>query len=306
MPAKQRKRDPPASWASWSTYARSFGVDRTNIHAQTTFNSGSGLTIKEFLLLRTLLHEAKASRIVPELKVQSYMQQVCECLAESKTFQLYLKSIDTKALPGAPDLGIFGIPYSQQYQVDDMLKNVKHTHHPINEEIVNSSLISFLTAICLESQKVNALWTAHRAEQVATFKSTKLVCQIDGHLRSTHNKHIILEAKANERDIHEPYVSYQEAGEIVTAIVEDPPKGLGKERIILVSQDGRNFYISNALFPDGWKDYILGNKKKAKKEDFLEVFRYGPWDTRVRKEVDHFAKVLLALAIRATAEEEER
>lgn len=69
MPAKKRKAALPASWDGRSTNAKPLGVYRSSVQAQATFSSGSELTTREYLLLRTLLHQARASRVVPDLGV---------------------------------------------------------------------------------------------------------------------------------------------------------------------------------------------------------------------------------------------
>jgi hypothetical protein len=102
----------------------------------------------------------------------------------------------------------------------------------INEEIVNSSLLSFLAAICMKHPDVKTIWTPQRAGLTAAFRRASMKCQVDGFLASTVTlqTHVILEAKAKPRERHTPKVFMQEAAELVAALVTGPSKGLIKGR----------------------------------------------------------------------------
>ena len=67
-----------------------------------------------------------------------------------------------KCKSDAGDMGLFELPYSQQYQVCKLLDEQKSPADKgldgVNEEIANSSLVSFLTAVCLKHPSVNAHW----------------------------------------------------------------------------------------------------------------------------------------------------
>lgn len=139
-------------------------------------------------------------------------------------------------------MGLFELPYSQQYQVCKFLDEQKSPAEKgldgVNEDIANSSLISFLTAVCLKHPSINAHWTPRRATLTAAFKKAKLAgkeslkCEIDGFLAANEGSQtqVILEAKANDRRIHEPQVTRQESYEVVAALLTDSPKGLPKDR----------------------------------------------------------------------------
>jgi hypothetical protein len=51
---------------------------------------------------------------------------------------------------------------------------------------------------------------------------------------------------------------------------------------------------------------VTGNRKTIKKTEFLQILKYGPWKTTSRTDMDHFAKLVLAICLRATAEQEQR
>lgn len=70
----------------------------------------------------------------------------------------------------------------------------------------------------------------------------------------------------------------------------------------MVLQDGTELCISNARISEEWRECMLSAKKSIKAES-LEVHRYGCWKIGERNEVEKLTRVLLALALRATAED---
>ena len=66
---------------------------------------------------------------------------------------------------------------------------------------------------------------------------------------------------------------------------------------------GRELYLSNALYVDEYKSYMMDTKKGIKKTEFLQVQKYGPWNIRKRSDMDEFAKLVLAVSLRASAEQ---
>ena len=76
-------------------------------------------------------------------------------------------------------------------------------------------------------------------------------------------------------------------------------------RVFLISQDGHELYISVAQADNRWINYIYDIKKTIQKEEFLKIHYYGPWHINKKMDVQQFSKMLLALALRAVAEEDE-
>ena len=74
-------------------------------------------------------------------------------------------------------------------------------------------------------------------------------------------------------------------------------------RAILIAQNGRELYLSNAVCSDEYMDYMTGIKKDIKKTEFLQLQRYGPWNIKHRFDMEEFAKLALAVALRASAEQ---
>ncbi|KAJ5115122.1 hypothetical protein NUU61_000881 [Penicillium alfredii] len=313
-----KKDEPlPRTWSDWAKAAKNLGVYRASVHTRENFQSGTNVTREEHLLLRALWTLSEDDAIPEEeLGLGPYFEDASRWLDDFVPFAEYLKGIENSSMPGVDNMGIFETAYSQQFQVRKFLHEKKDKDKKgldgINEEIVNASLISFLTAICLKNPNVQAYWTPHRATLTATFKKAKLAkqtslnCQIDGFLAAnkTAQTQVILEAKADNREIHEPNVTMQETYEIVAALLTDAPKGLPMNRVILISQDGEELYLSNATYTDEYKSYMMGTKRgMIKKTEFLRIQRYGPWRIKHWKEVEKFAKLVLAIALRASAEQ---
>lgn len=74
-------------------------------------------------------------------------------------------------------------------------------------------------------------------------------------------------------------------------------------RVILIAQDGREWYLSKATYVNEYRDFLKGTKKGIKKEEFLCIRRYGPWHLKKKEDVEIFAKLVLAISLRASAEQ---
>ena len=147
-------------------------------------------------------------------------------------------------------LGIFWLPYEQQRRVHQLLYSdaaEQERAYGRNEELVNSSLFSFLQVVCAMHPDVDSDWNPARVHLTFDFRNVKtdkenkkldsnvfsLSCMPDGFMesRSTFRSQAIVEAKAWERSSHEPEVSWQETMEMVTALLNDhPKKSLQKDR----------------------------------------------------------------------------
>jgi hypothetical protein len=180
MPPQQKSL--PDSWKTWSRAAKKLSVDKKSIHTTTDFNSGSNLTESEFLLLRAIWPKTVKTDVVKELGLDDseYFGQASNWLDAFTPFRQYLRGIEQSITPGTTDMGIFGVTYAQQFEVCSLLeKGSESIVSPnmglpnVNEEVVNSSLLSFLSACCLQHPKFKGTWTPHRANMAAEFKRGK-------------------------------------------------------------------------------------------------------------------------------------
>ncbi|KAJ5034458.1 hypothetical protein NUH16_005895 [Penicillium rubens] len=93
---------------------------------------------------------------------------------------------------------------------------------------------------------------------------------------------------------------------MVTALLNDhPKKSLQKDRVTLFAQNGTELYILNAVYTDGYKQHMKGDKRKpfAKQDEFLRIHKYGPYLIHEEKDMEYFTKVALAVVLRASEEE---
>ena len=233
-PKDRTTRTVPKEWSEWATAARRHGVSRSSIHKRKKLDSGSKIKEEQYLLLKVLWDiESSTLRVVEDLNIGDSFGEASLWLATFQPFQAYLDSIDGDQTPGGSDMGIFEIPREQQRQVSELLRTPrgKGGLQSLNEEIVNSSLLSFLTAICKKHPNYKARWTPQRASLTAEFREAHMECLLDGFLASEVKlqTEVIIEAKANRRYKHSPEVFMQEAAELVAALVTGPPKGLTKD-----------------------------------------------------------------------------
>lgn len=154
----------------------------------------------------------KNANAVRDLGLGGYFDEATNWANNSAPFAQFLAGVESSVDPGAGDMGIFEILHAQQVELRNLLARGYGEDtglNAVNEELVNSSLINFLTAISITHPKVQASWTPHRATITAELKRAKLSCQIDGYLFSKttpSETQILLGAKSEERLKHEPYV----------------------------------------------------------------------------------------------------
>jgi DNA polymerase sigma len=121
----------------------------------------------------------------------------------------------------------------QQRQVCELSQSPENKGlQRINEEIVNSSLLSFLMAVCQKHPNIKARWTPQRAPLTAKFRKADVECLLDGFLASygTFQTQVIVEAKAERRSRHSPQVSMQESAELLAAPITVSPKDMSRDR----------------------------------------------------------------------------
>lgn len=207
---------------------------RSSIHKRKKLDPGSKITKEQYLLLKVLWEiEYPCTRAALGLNLGDFPDQARVWLATFQPLQAYLHTINDDKTPGSSDIGIFEIPREQQRQVCELLRRpVSKGLQNLNEEIVNSSLLSFLTAVCKKHPNVKARWTPQRASLTAKFREAHTECLLDGFLASetTSQTQVIIEAKAGRRKRHSPEVFMQEAAELVAALVTGTPKGLTEDR----------------------------------------------------------------------------
>ncbi|KZN84595.1 hypothetical protein EN45_087360 [Penicillium chrysogenum] len=248
---KRKSKTVPKTWSQWATAARLHGVFRSSIHKWKNLDSGSKIKEEQYLLLKVLWDiESPTIRAAQDFNLGDSFGQARDWLATFEPFQAYLDTIADDQTPGSSEIKIFEIPREQQRQVCELLQSRRAKGlQSLNEEIVNSSLLSFLMAIC---------------------------------------------KKKPQR---------QEAAELVAALVTGPPKGLTKDRCLLISQDGDELYITKAYALDKYIAIMRDRDKNSiTKNDFLRIRQWGAWKIDEREDIEDFARLVLAIALQSSAE----
>lgn len=216
--------------------------------------SGSKVVEEEFLLLRTVwpnVNSADNLNAHTKLGLEAQFLKAEQFLEGMEELNNYLDAIDKSIPPKeAAHLGVFWLPYEQQQRLNKFLHPgpIKEERaYRQNEELVNTSFVNFLQAVCAMHPEVSSDWNPARINLNFDFKKVKedkkngklgsdvssLSCQVDGFLesQSSFRAQAILEAKAEKRPKHEPHVSWQETMEMVTALLnEDPKRALLQDR----------------------------------------------------------------------------
>lgn len=74
--------------------------------------------------------------------------------------------------------------------------------------------------------------------------------------------------------------------------------------VFLIAQDGNEMYVANAIVETGYTEHMKDEKKTpVKKEELVRIEQYGPYQTHEKQDMEYFAKLVLALALRASEED---
>ncbi|KAK2793345.1 hypothetical protein FQN52_001482 [Onygenales sp. PD_12] len=300
----------PKNSRAWSLGVKKHGIQNHTIFTidgATTIESASKISIKQHLMLRTLQSKIYNPLFIPlvPLGLAQYHTAASKWLEEFPPYQRYLASIEkTKDITPLTDsdefdLGLFEIPRAQQLQVLNLLGG-QGGALKLYEETVNGALISFLSALSLKHpDRRGSEWVPTRLPFKVKFGKVEYEARIDGYFGNIQTSSIlvIVEAKAGNRENHETQVSRQEDAEIVAWIMANdiPPQN----PTWLVSQDGKELYLTHVSFSDRCKTYLrTGTPTNPQNpNDFLRIKRYGPWKLDDWREIDEFAKAVLAIML---------
>ncbi|KAF7720325.1 Uncharacterized protein PECH_003445 [Penicillium ucsense] len=311
---KVEARNLPSSLEEWMIAAGAY--KRRSIHVQRGLLSGSKIDRSQYLHLRVLWENDIRQEACDRLNLGKFHDEAKGWLAKFDPFQRHL---DRLKCPTAMDdpADIFYTAYRQQEQVMKFFrKGVKEQGlRRLNEQIVNTSLVCFLDAICGKHARLKkaCVWTPQNAGLTANFPKAAMVCKLDGYLcsDSTSQTHLILEAKPNRREKHSPTVYWQEAAELVAALRTPLPKGLKRDMAVLISQDGDQLYIAKAFQGATYLEYLERTEEPKQPEQlneldeagFLRIEQWGPWNIAHPGDVEEFAGLLLAIVLRAFSED---
>ncbi|KAJ9217770.1 hypothetical protein DTO166G4_574 [Paecilomyces variotii] len=137
-----------------------------------------------------------------------------------------------------------------------------------SESAVNMSLISFLQALAMVAGLPANQWNGDRIPLQADFggPAGSFIAVTDGQLQSVTDKRILalVECKRWERHRYSPQVELQETAQMVSWIKEfsDPVR---RPWQALVSQDGKETYVSIFEYDWAWESYINGSPRPIKK-----------------------------------------
>ncbi|KAI1832719.1 hypothetical protein DTO006G1_1583 [Penicillium roqueforti] len=320
----------PATVEDWEQAVHPDGttiVDiNASIHDQYKLQSGSAMEEEDFLHLKAVWQNAEStnkSQAHIHLRLGAWFNKASQDLDNYPDFNRYLSAVQRRDAPSSR-IGMFWAAYEQQCQVAKSLhatSKVKKAYG-MNEELVNMSLVNFIQAVCACHPGLDINCNPARVHLTFDFRRVKdekqakaidsrvhsLSYETDGLLESTATgrMYAILEAKARPRKKHEPKVSWQETAQMVTAALNErgTPKHLHPGRVILFSQDGDELYVSEATIRAGYIKHMKDERKAPTRVDeFVKVQQFGPYWIQLREDMQYFAKLVLAVALRASQEE---
>lgn len=124
--APKKIRSVPGCWRQWAAAARKLRVEKKSVHTRENFELGSKVTEEEHLRLRVLCPpKAPKAQAIKSLGLEKYFDEASDWLDTFEPFNQYLNGIENSVAPGTSDMGLFELPYSQQYQVCKFLDEQK-------------------------------------------------------------------------------------------------------------------------------------------------------------------------------------
>ncbi|OQD74639.1 hypothetical protein PENDEC_c010G06550 [Penicillium decumbens] len=299
----------PSDWPKWKRAADAT-IKRRSPHKQPEFHSGSELTQEEYLLLRVIWPPARRSfdqATLMSLGLTQFYTQADTWLRLFTPFTNYLQAVRSNAATATCDtanathdqvgLAVFEPARFEQNQIISVINTTG-----IDEDSVNSSLLSLLCAITIKHPAVHCEWMTHRLAFKATFNSgAELEARVDGYLRNDNDgtAKVILEVKRGDRNMHEPQVSMQEAAEVVALLKTYEPTCT--KPVYVISQDANSMWITAASFTQNYLDFMAHRRKSVLGQaDFLRMNRFGPWRINNPDHMREFATLALAIALHAS------
>ncbi|KAI1127192.1 hypothetical protein F5Y10DRAFT_243355 [Nemania abortiva] len=158
----------------------------------------------------------------------------------------------------------------------------------------------------MRTKQATARWTVQRQSLILGVGGEKVYeARVDGVLRSRGGEvKAIVEVKPCTRSSKPKEIRWQEAAQMAAWICSHPPSAgellemrekNKKARRLLVSQDMCEIYLTLAEFDADYVDYVCG--KDTEIQSFLRMNEYGPFDTRLSKQMKALGHLLLAFTI---------
>ncbi|KAJ5578655.1 uncharacterized protein N7459_007619 [Penicillium hispanicum] len=283
---------------------------------QVSWAGSSRIDERQFLALRCIWPRSDTNQRldntnqVRSVELLPAYQSASTWLDQFPPFQDFLQRIrtDTRSTPwnigdtasAAYGLGIMEIPRRKQEMV---LAASRSSLSTLDEEMVFSSLMTFLEAISIRHPDNRCDWSAQRTQITAPFRTKPLRVRVDGRLIHpvSHEIKALVETKKDSRGRVDPHVSWQETAEIVALLkTHDQNQGPPRSPFYLVVQDRTELFVVAAVFTPAYVNYIRNNGSNLQDRDFLQMRRFGPWRMGHADDVNQFAKIALAIALKGS------
>lgn len=210
----------PKHHKQWIKAAKALCLSRASINTKDGLKSGSELVQGQHILYKVYWPRLMApARIdVRRMGFENEFGIAREWMTAYAPFQAYLASLAAGAAISphsdhdSHDLGIFEVPRSQQLQQLNAGGS-----GDVDEDTVNSGLMSLLAALTIKHQPPIGEWMSQRLPLTANFRKDSCTSCVDGYLRSQQDQQVkmLVEVKPQARRFKEPDVSMQETSEIV-------------------------------------------------------------------------------------------
>ncbi|OAX84911.1 hypothetical protein ACJ72_00697 [Emergomyces africanus] len=167
-----------------------------------------------------------------------------------------------------------------------------------DEAIVKTFLILLLNALGIGCATASAEWSIKRLSMKHIFGSSKLEARTDGCLRKDDGQVMaIVEVKPHIRSKNEIPIKMQETTQIVAWIAQEGFPIPSTRRIVLLSQDRHEVYLTIPNYDSNYIKHLKGEADATTPLSLLHMNSYGPWDIYDSKSLHNLCGYLLALTV---------
>ncbi|KAK2807043.1 hypothetical protein FQN50_005617 [Emmonsiellopsis sp. PD_5] len=194
------------------------------------------------------------------------------------------------------------LPDNTELDPDYKEPDLKNLFPPVSDEnVVNTSLVGFASAVSYSVPGVQAHWSQERKGFKVGGKKKLYEARTDGHMFITRSSRseVIIEVKPKRRD-DSATVRMQETAEIAAWIYaerDDKPKKESKYRRMLLAQDRDEIYLVMAEYNANYIEYLTDPESTSNCNPFLTMNEFGPWDISSAKNVAQIAVIILAVTL---------
>ncbi|OJJ30297.1 hypothetical protein ASPWEDRAFT_32489 [Aspergillus wentii DTO 134E9] len=293
----------PAIEEDWFKLVQEHGLKKKTVHSPDIMQTGSKITVQQFLVLRSLWPKRKG---IDEIRLpEVHYSKAKDRLRDYGRFEAYLSQIENKRsdqeLAEWEGLGEFAPVRDWQLDIertdeDDESSKILTLNHGSTESelswedskeefsfeasnperVIRVALITYLKVIQIFNPDTQINWIVAGNIFTTKFDSAYMVARTDGHLCSRDSKEVlaITNTKPRVRDRADPSAYMQESALMAGWILHDEEhsREVPLSSRLLVSQNRNEIFLTFASYSPEYVKYLM-MKDHSKGPGLLKYFK---------------------------------